>query len=525
MIQLNSANLIFAKATDNSAFDLKSKSTLTDTSGDFKDVFSRTMSKTNNRDNSGLRNDNNKEFSAASGSQSKYKTFRSLKVEQTAKSDQIQVELSEGEISGINTDSPVKNTADNSESYDDQINVLAQLLGITPAELVKLAEELGFSAEDFSNTGKLDQMMDKLGDMLYLNSSQKELLANLAKEVTKQLAEVRINSFEKQLTAQSAQMGEVQEKTDTQITDLSGIANNIKTRLDELLQKAQYETEAIGLEVSKVIEAMKSQAQNRSIISFSENMAEVASAAAASEADQNPVNVSTTEADANKAADKTKEEKGNINVNDSAAKSDSNTTEVKTVSVQVNTDTEHNLQDQTLSAFTDLKTGELNSQTQVVKAEFKMPQTVKPSELINQVVERTKVIIGNDKTEMVIHLKPDHLGKLELKVVTEQGIVAAKFIAENQQVKEIIESNMQLLKDSLQKQGIYIDSVSVQVGQDKKNEYQNNYFANSNNGSSGRAKQSPVESSVTGISGTNMETLPERLAQYSDETSTINLTA
>jgi len=69
---------------------------------------------------------------------------------------------------------------------------------------------------------------------------------------------------------------------------------------------------------------------------------------------------------------------------------------------------------------------------------------------------------------MVITLKPETLGKLTLKVVTENGIVIAKFAAESQQVKEIIEANMQQLKDSLQNQGLSIQGFSVSVGQERK---------------------------------------------------------
>ncbi len=520
MIPLNNTNIILSQVTGNSALDLKAKTTQFNTSGDFKDVFAKTMTKTNTRETVNTKMRNEKEFSSASDSQTKYKTFRDLRVEQTAKTDQNRVELSEGNISTKDVDNAVDKTTEKSNGYDDQINVLAQLLGITPAELVKLAEALGFSAEDLSNSEKLGQMVEKLGDQLQLSSSQKELLAELTKEVSNQIAGADNKLVEKQLTTESSKAMEGQAVSDTQNTDLSGIAENIKSKLNELLQKAQSETEAIRFEVSKVIEAMKSQSQNRIVIS-SENLTEAVSAAVVSGEEQNQVNAAAAKADS-KATDRVKEEKGEVNA---AAENDQEVTEVKTVSVQVNAGSEQNPQEQALSAFADIKNGVQNIQTQATKAEFKMPQTVKPSELINQVVEQTKVVIGQDKTEMVIHLKPDHLGKLELKVVTEQGIVAAKFIAESQQVKEIIETNMQLLKDSLQKQGINIDGVSVQVGQDKKNEYQSSSFANKSNSSANRVKNSSVASAITGNVGTLMETLPERLAQYSYETNTINLTA
>ena len=90
-------------------------------------------------------------------------------------------------------------------------------------------------------------------------------------------------------------------------------------------------------------------------------------------------------------------------------------------------------------------------------------------EILKQVIDKAAVLIGQDKAEMVMNLKPDHLGKLTLKVVTENGMVTAQMIAENQQVKQIIESNFNVLRDSLEKQGIVVQQFSVSVGQDSWN--------------------------------------------------------
>ena len=92
--------------------------------------------------------------------------------------------------------------------------------------------------------------------------------------------------------------------------------------------------------------------------------------------------------------------------------------------------------------------------------------TVVKNELMKQVVEQAKVLVDDNRSEMVMQLKPDSLGKLTLKLVTENGIVAAKFVAENQQVKQVLEANMQTLKDSLEKQGMTVQNVSVSVGQE-----------------------------------------------------------
>lgn len=86
-------------------------------------------------------------------------------------------------------------------------------------------------------------------------------------------------------------------------------------------------------------------------------------------------------------------------------------------------------------------------------------------QLIKQMVEHIKVNVNEDSAEMNLQLKPDNLGKLSLKVVTERGIITAQFVAESQAVKEIIEANFNQLKDVLQEQGLKIENLEVYVQQ------------------------------------------------------------
>ena len=91
---------------------------------------------------------------------------------------------------------------------------------------------------------------------------------------------------------------------------------------------------------------------------------------------------------------------------------------------------------------------------------------IQPRDIINQVVEKVKVILTPEKSEIAMELKPDSLGRVSLKVSTENGIVIARFVAESQQVKQVLEANMQVLKDSLERQGINVQGFSVSVRQE-----------------------------------------------------------
>jgi len=85
--------------------------------------------------------------------------------------------------------------------------------------------------------------------------------------------------------------------------------------------------------------------------------------------------------------------------------------------------------------------------------------------IIRQVIEKAETMLSENRTEMVIRLKPDSLGKLTLRVIHERGEITAGLIAENEQVKAVIESNLRFLEDSLRRSGVELQSLAVSVGQ------------------------------------------------------------
>ncbi len=85
--------------------------------------------------------------------------------------------------------------------------------------------------------------------------------------------------------------------------------------------------------------------------------------------------------------------------------------------------------------------------------------------LFSQIVEHAKLNLSNGQSQMELQLKPDNLGKIQLKISLENQLVTARFVAESDQVKQIIETNLNILKRSLHESGIQVDSMMVAVGQ------------------------------------------------------------
>jgi flagellar hook-length control protein FliK len=84
--------------------------------------------------------------------------------------------------------------------------------------------------------------------------------------------------------------------------------------------------------------------------------------------------------------------------------------------------------------------------------------------VMNQVNEKLNTAIRSGINEVRIQLRPESLGDVKCQIRMEGDIVIVKFQVESQQVKQIIESNMQSLKDTLAQQNLQTGSFDVDVG-------------------------------------------------------------
>lgn len=108
-------------------------------------------------------------------------------------------------------------------------------------------------------------------------------------------------------------------------------------------------------------------------------------------------------------------------------------------------------------------------------------RNINASDVVAQIMEKIKVSIKPDVSEVKMILKPEQLGEVSLKIATQNGIVTAQFTAESQKVKEIIESNFNQLKDMLAQQGIDVGALEVNVS-DKESQNQSfNMFEQNTN--------------------------------------------
>lgn len=87
-----------------------------------------------------------------------------------------------------------------------------------------------------------------------------------------------------------------------------------------------------------------------------------------------------------------------------------------------------------------------------------------PHNIAGQIVEQARMINRVNNSEMVVKLKPEHLGELTLKVTVENGAVSASFHSNNQEVRTVIEASLTQLRQELSNQGLKVDNVGVYAG-------------------------------------------------------------
>jgi flagellar hook-length control protein FliK len=418
---------------------------------------------------------------------------------------------------------------------------LAQVLAIHTNDLRKFLEKLDVKPEDMLDAKTAAQAVEKIGLFAGLTVEQKDALMTLMTAANQQMVKIQqeIPKTEEQITAAQKQVEASEELKTIQVKEsqeqkpvveviriiepakeFTGVMNQLKLKLQEIADKLQNNPQAaledISAEMKAFLQTEDLKTETQASHAKEENSTGKASAVSASE-DTNTVQP----LQAKDERPSLREEAGKESNKDEKAGADGST-KLQATGAK---DTEQQMQKPGIDSTTAVGAISASSEWKTAGVEtaklHKESSPIPRNEILNQMVEKAKVVLSAEKSEMVMDLKPDSLGKLALKVVTERGMVVAQFVAENQQVKEIIEANMQVLKDALEKQGLSVQSFSVSVGQDNARSFQReNRFAAGQKGTQAR----PEAAGTVKVSEA-MASIQQRSNPYNWSSNTINLTA
>lgn len=95
---------------------------------------------------------------------------------------------------------------------------------------------------------------------------------------------------------------------------------------------------------------------------------------------------------------------------------------------------------------------------------------IKFQDLMGKLVEKAQVAINNGKSEVLMSLNPEYLGKVRLKINMEGDNFIGKIFVDNAEIKDIFTKNLDTVITSLNEIGINIEGFDVMLREDMQNE-------------------------------------------------------
>jgi flagellar hook-length control protein FliK len=88
------------------------------------------------------------------------------------------------------------------------------------------------------------------------------------------------------------------------------------------------------------------------------------------------------------------------------------------------------------------------------------------ADFLSQLVGRIHAQLLNHESIIRVQLRPANLGRMEIKAETSSAGLQATIITESSSIKDYLESNLPLLQQNFQDQGLKVDRIQVAVQQD-----------------------------------------------------------
>jgi flagellar hook-length control protein FliK len=89
--------------------------------------------------------------------------------------------------------------------------------------------------------------------------------------------------------------------------------------------------------------------------------------------------------------------------------------------------------------------------------------TIDTQDIIDQIVEQTKLTFDTDSTTIEMQLNPENLGKIYLNISSKEGAVNAQLYAQNDAVREALQAQVATLIENLNQAGVKVDAIEVSV--------------------------------------------------------------
>ena len=406
------------------------------------------------------------------------------------------------------------------ESFDKEVaEAVAEELGVTEEEVREAMENLGITALDLTDPSKLASLVmevtgsEDIGSLLFSEGFQQligevgelsqDLMAQLnlspeeMEQVIGQLKEMLVENQEAPLPENPGQEMSQLETAEAETVEAS--AEEVSQEGDKVLKT---QTEAAATEQKVQGPNAQDKPEQANAVENPEDAQEGVSKLANADAQQQ----------------ETPEENS-----EEGQKSLSELTQGPKASDKAETRTEqHQVTYQT--------TAQTVNQGQAVEVTQTVVQVrVDVEEIMRQVSHMTKVMVSQAESSIEMQLNPANLGKVYLQVVSREGVVTAQIAAQNEAVKEALESQVAILKENMNQQGIKVEAIEVTIAS---HEFERNLEQNQQN-PSGQQEEEARQASRRNINLNSLDELEGALSEeenlvakiMSEQGNSVNLTA
>ena len=120
------------------------------------------------------------------------------------------------------------------------------------------------------------------------------------------------------------------------------------------------------------------------------------------------------------------------------------------------------------------KISSMNSVTSSSNTEQTMPQNfqngnISKDDIIAQIHSKLQALNSTNNTKLTMVLNPESLGKVQIQLTNSGDGMIAEFSVASQQVKDLLDSSITQLKDTLSAQGVHVNDMSVKVSHSENN--------------------------------------------------------
>lgn len=371
-----------------------------------------------------------------------------------------------------------EDAAEKMKAFEKQVKeTVAEKLGVSEEEVTEQMQALGLTVMDLMDPSKLASLVmeltgsEDIGGLLF-NQEFQQIFTQIG-ELSQELA---------------VQLGLTPEEMKQLLTQMESMEQNMPQ--DQLSQ----ETETLPTE---------QQADSAQIVQQTGENADKMQTVAQGVHEETEVQTGTLQ-NAGEAEENQQELNAQVQVTESGEETENTASEEESFSGLSQEGKGSEKTESRQEHVTYQTTTQTINQGQIVEVTQTVVQNrVNVDDLFRQVSQMTRVLVGQAESSIEMQLNPANLGKVYLQVVSREGVITAQLAAQNEAVKEALESQLVVLKENMNQQGLKVEAIEVTIAS---HEFERNLEENQHNAAK---EQQETETRQQGRRNLNLGSLDE----------------